>query len=54
MLTADELSAGQGFPVEHVWGGTDADKRRAIGNAVSTNVARDLVSAVVASLEAAA
>ena len=50
MLRSDELSAAQGFPTAHVWHGTDADRRRAIGNAVSTNVARDLVAAASTAL----
>lgn len=50
MLRVGELAAAQGFPPDYAWHGTDTDQQAAIGNAVSTNVARDLITAAAAAL----
>ena len=50
MLRNVELAAAQGFPPSYLWHGSAENQLLGIGNAVSTNVARDLMAAAVAAL----
>ena len=54
MLEPHEIAAGMAFPRDYIWQGTKRDRIRMAGNAVTPPAARDLVAAVVDSLEAAA
>ena len=54
MLEPHEVAAGMAFPRDYIWQGTKRDRIRMAGNAVTPPAARDLVAAVVDSLEAAA
>ena len=53
MLEPHEVAAGMAFPRDYIWQGTKRDRIRMAGNAVTPPAARDLVAAVVDSLEAA-
>ena len=54
MLEPHEIAAGMAFPHDYIWQGTKRSRVRMAGNAVTPPAARDLVAAVVDSLEAAA
>lgn len=54
MLEPHEIAAGMAFPRDYIWQGTKRSRVRMAGNAVTPPAARDLVAAVVDSLEAAA
>ena len=54
MLEPHEVAAGMAFPRDYIWQGTKRDRIRMAGNAVTPPAARDLIAAVVDSLEAAA
>ncbi len=47
MLRNAEASRAMGFPETYQWMGTHADVTKQIGNAVATNVSRDLLAGVV-------
>ena len=53
MLEPHEIAAGMAFPRDYIWQGTKRDRIRMAGNAVTPPAARDLIAAVVDSLEAA-
>ena len=53
MLEPHEIAAGMAFPRDYIWQGTKHDRIRMAGNAVTPPAARDLIAAVVDSLEAA-
>jgi len=50
MLEPHEVAAGMAFPADYRWEGTRRERVRMAGNAVTPPAARDLISAVVASL----
>lgn len=50
MLEPHEIAAGMAFPRSYVWSGTKRERVRMSGNAVVPPAARDLVTAVAASL----
>ena len=54
MLEPHEIAAGMAFPHDYIWQGTKRSRVRMAGNAVTPPAARDLVAAVVDSLETAA
>lgn len=54
MLEPHEIAAGMAFPHDYIWKGTKRSRVRMAGNAVTPPAARDLVAAVVDSLETAA
>lgn len=51
MLTIVELLLIQGFPADYILVGTQADKKKFIGNAVEVNMARALCEALCSGLE---
>ena len=53
MLEPHEIAAGMAFPHDYIWQGTKHSRVRMAGNAVTPPAARDLVAAVVDSLETA-
>lgn len=50
MLQPHEVAAGMAFPADYVWEGTNRERVRMAGNAVTPPAARDLIAAVVAAL----
>ena len=51
MLRIDELLLIQGFPKGYVLIGTQADKKKFIGNAVEVSIARKLCEALCGEIE---
>ena len=51
--TRARIAAGMAFPADYIWQGTKRARVRMAGNAVTPPAARDLIAAVVDSLEAA-
>lgn len=54
MLEPHEVAAGMAFPADYIWGGTRRERVKLCGNAVTPPAARDLIAAVVESLNGAA
>ena len=50
MLQPEEYAQFQGFPADYQWRGSKRDRVRLAGNAVPTNMARDLVGCAVESM----
>lgn len=50
IATTQELAAGQGFPADYRWAGTDEDIARQVGNAVSVPTAAAVLSTLVGTL----
>lgn len=51
MLEPSEVAAGMAFPGDYLWAGTRRERVRLAGNAVTPPAARDLMAAVIESLE---
>jgi len=51
MLTPAEVALAMAFPEEYLWLGTNRERVRMAGGAVTPPAARDLIGAVVESLE---
>ena len=50
IATTQELAAGQGFPADYRWAGTEEDIARQVGNAVSVPTAAAVLSTLVGTL----
>lgn len=51
MLTAEEYAAAMEFPADYLWQGSKRDRVRMAGQAVPTNMARDLIACGVESMQ---
>ncbi len=54
MLEPHEIAAGMAFPADYIWAGSKRERVRMQGNAVTPPAARDLIAAVVASIDRSA